>query len=80
MKGRRALNRVCRPVSAPDKLDLEYVHFDGDEEKEFGVAAGADQRDKDSEWNDKAQQRQIDAQAAVVEAEEFDQEENKSTE
>ena len=68
MEGRRSSKRVCRPVAAPDKLDLEYVHFDGDEEEEFGVAAGADryQRDKHSDWNDEAQQRQIDAQAAVL--------------
>ena len=49
LEGRRASKRVRRPVAAPDMFDLEHVDFDGDEEKEFGVAAGADQRDSNSD-------------------------------
>ena len=79
MEGRRASKRVCRPIADPEMLDLEYVDCDGDEEEEFGVAAGPDQRDDDSDWDDEVQRR-IDAQAAVLEAEESDQEKDKSTE
>ena len=65
MEGRRASKRVRRPVADREMLNLEYVDFDRDEEEEFGVAAGPDQRDNDSDWDDEVQRR-IDAQAAVT--------------
>ncbi len=73
MEGRRASKRVRRPVADPEMLNLEYVDFNGDEEEELGVT------DNDSDWDDEFQRR-IDAQAAVLGAEESDQEKDKPTE
>ncbi|XP_062523607.1 uncharacterized protein LOC134198262 [Corticium candelabrum] len=72
MEGRRASKRVRRPVADPEMLNLEYVDFNGDEEEELGVT------DNDSDWDDEFQRR-IDAQAAVLGAEESDQEKDKPT-
>ena len=73
MECRRASKRVRRPVADPKMFNLEYVDFNGDEEEEFGVT------DNDSDWDDEFQCR-IDAQAAVLGAEESDQEKGKPTE